>query len=346
MNYKVMQRPMFRLGGGVIKGKQVGNRENFQSPTLEDLFKEKSELRQKAYGGIRAALPFSVLASQMDDIRTIRKPGDVLNILSNIGGSQELLGALTKLPGIDLKMKEGEVRDKIDLEKIKIARAKKTATEIKQNAAANARELSNKVDGDIKKLSSGEQQLYYDQRALAFGELTPARAMTEAGKILNRRDDQNIDNPTYVKLTGEERRKELQIIADSLLSGGSGVIDFNIEEKAQGGRVGFQEGTPDPTLPMPKPQEAVDDRKIDTLMKAAPALENPGEVKDMVMKKEDVFKALRRRLPQEITTDVVRLIAYNPEAFADFADISDQSDVDSFNKKYNVQLVLPVENVT
>jgi hypothetical protein len=39
-------------------------------------------------------LPFSVLASQMDDIRTIRKPGDILNILSNIGGSEELIGAL------------------------------------------------------------------------------------------------------------------------------------------------------------------------------------------------------------------------------------------------------------
>ena len=90
MNYKVMQRPMFRLGGGVIKGKRVGNRENFQSPTLEELFQEKSDLRKKAFGGIRAALPFSVLASQMDDIRTIRKPSDVLNILSNIGGSQEL----------------------------------------------------------------------------------------------------------------------------------------------------------------------------------------------------------------------------------------------------------------
>ena len=43
----------------------------------------------------------------MDDIRTIRKPGDVLNILSNIGGSPELIGALTKLPSLDLKMKEG-----------------------------------------------------------------------------------------------------------------------------------------------------------------------------------------------------------------------------------------------
>ena len=96
----------------------------------------------------------------------------------------------------------------------------------------------------------------------------------------------------------------------------------------------------------PFPSLYVDDRKIDTLMKAAPALENPGEVKQMAMKDEDVFAALRRRLPKEITDDVVRLIAYNAEAFADFADISDQSDVDSFNEKYNVQLVLPVENVT
>ncbi len=54
----------------------------------------------------------------MDDIRTIRKPADVLNILSNIGGSPQLLGALSKLPSLDLKMKEGELEDKITLEKI------------------------------------------------------------------------------------------------------------------------------------------------------------------------------------------------------------------------------------
>jgi hypothetical protein len=117
------------------------------------------------------------------------------------------------------------------------------------------------------------------------------------------------------------------------------------DQLAEGGRVGFQEGTPMP-MPMPKPQEAVQDRQLNTLMEAAPGLENAGEVKGMMMKDEDIYAALRRRLPQEITDDVVRLIAYNAEAFADFADISDQSDVDSFNEKYNVQLVLPVENVT
>ena len=88
----------------------------------------------------------------------------------------------------------------------------------------------------------------------------------------------------------------------------------------------------------------MDDRKVENLMKAAPALENPGEVKQMAMKDEDMYAALRRRLPPEITDDVVRLIAYNQEAFADFANISDQSDVESFNQKYNVELVLPVGN--
>ena len=42
-------------------------------------------------------------------------------------------------------------------------------------------------------------------------------------------------------------------------------------------------------------------------------------------------------ITKEISDDVVRLIAYNQEAFADFANISDQSDVESFNQKYNVE---------
>ena len=95
-------------------------------------------------------------------------------------------------------------------------------------------------------------------------------------------------------------------------------------------------------MPQAKPQEVMDDRKVDTLMKAAPALEDPNEARSL--EKEDMVKALRRRLQPEITDDVVRLIAYNREAFTDFANISDQSDVESFNQKYNVELVLPVGN--
>jgi hypothetical protein len=330
MNYKLMQRPMFRLGGNV--------RQNYQNgTTLEDLFKEKAELRKKAFGGIRAALPFSVLASQMDDIRTIRKPGDVLNILSNIGGSQELLGALTKLPGIDLKMKEGELEDKISLEKINIAKNKKTATELKLNAAEDAANILAKY-GSVDKIPPRERTEYFDKRKIAVGDLTPGAAIKLATLEVEQDDSLEAQGATE-----EQINKRIKDLARRLLMNQS---DLFKETNAQGGRVGFQEGTPDPTLPQPKPKGPMDDRKVENLMKAAPALENPGEVKQMAMKDEDVYAALRRRLPKEITDDVVRLIAYNPEAFADFADISDQSDVDSFNEKYNVQLVVPVENVT
>jgi len=55
---------------------------------------------------------------------------------------------------------------------------------------------------------------------------------------------------------------------------------------------------------------------------------------------QDPFTILRTRLPQEISDEVVSLIAYNKKAFADFANIQDQDDVDLFNQKYNVQLVV------
>ena len=60
---------------------------------------------------------------------------------------------------------------------------------------------------------------------------------------------------------------------------------------------------------------------------------------------EDPYKLLRARLPQEITDDVVRLIAYNEEAFKDFAEIESQSDVMDFNRKYGVELVLPTDDM-
>ena len=60
---------------------------------------------------------------------------------------------------------------------------------------------------------------------------------------------------------------------------------------------------------------------------------------------DDPFVMLRARLPQEIPDDVVRLIAYNPEAFADFAAIETQEDVMAFNQKYSVELIVNTDEV-
>lgn len=55
------------------------------------------------------------------------------------------------------------------------------------------------------------------------------------------------------------------------------------------------------------------------------------------------YDELRSRLPATISDDIVRLLSTSYEALADFAEIQTQSDVDNFNLKYQVQLVLPQE---
>jgi hypothetical protein len=56
------------------------------------------------------------------------------------------------------------------------------------------------------------------------------------------------------------------------------------------------------------------------------------------------FKTLRTRLPAEITDDIVKLLVNDDQALQDFSYIRTQGDVNSFNLKYGVTLVLPPES--
>ena len=53
------------------------------------------------------------------------------------------------------------------------------------------------------------------------------------------------------------------------------------------------------------------------------------------------FSTLRNRLPQEITDDIVQLLANSKEALQDFYYLNNQQDVSRFNTKYGVNLILP-----
>jgi len=330
MNYKVMQRPMFRLGGGVVKGKKVGDRENFAEITeIEELINKRADLRDKAYSSMGSMLPFQVLAGQGDNIRTIRSLGDVTNILSNLGTDPNTFNALGKLKQIDLKKTEGELTDKISLAKLRASQNKKYEFERRLNRA-------NQLKGELSNYVTEQQGLgKTDEEIRSSGRF----------QSLNRDIDYLLRETSLKDFLYQARLKDGE--------------DFDIKQatkeyydigkvqqefKADGGRIGYQEGTPNPdmVMPQPKPEEAMNDRRVDTLMEAAPAMEDPNEARSMG--DQDMYKSLRNRLPPEITDDVVRLIAYNREAFTDFANISDQSDVQSFNQKYNVELVLPVGN--
>ena len=327
---------MFRMGGSARPGYRdsnfadlIKNKKGLRESILKDIG-AISDARTKRIDAQRSLIPLSVLAGQ-EGIGQIRKPMDLVNLLSALGTDQRTFQALGKLEDLDLKLAKGSLDDKLAALKVMDSKDKKFDFERRLESynafqAAQRKLLEGVTDEDaIAKIKNSS--VYRD---LETKKNFVLRQMTERGYLLDAMSRRG-DSPTFDLADEVERFKEFQKMRGNL---------------ATGGRVGFQEGTPDPefTMPEPKPREAVQDRQLDTLMKAAPALEDPNQAKSM--SEGDMYAALRRRLPQEITDDVVRLIAYNPEAFADFADIQDQSDVDSFNQKYNVQLVLPVENVT
>ena len=124
------------------------------------------------------------------------------------------------------------------------------------------------------------------------------------------------------KYTGED---DPQLWKDS-------VVQFEKEvsgmfQGADGGRVGYQMGGDVMPGAMPTEQAAGP-----TDQGAAP--EDMGSIS---------YEELRARLPQEVTDDIVRLIANSAEALEDFAMIQTEQDINTFNKKYGVTLVLPSE---
>ena len=105
------------------------------------------------------------------------------------------------------------------------------------------------------------------------------------------------------------------------------IAAFFIEEKreldATGGRVGYQNaGAVMPGQPM---------------QAQAPGPTDQGETNQINIS----YEQLRERLPPEISNEIVLLLSESYEAFADFAEIQTQADVNEFNTKYNVQLFLP-----
>ena len=140
------------------------------------------------------------------------------------------------------------------------------------------------------------------------------------------------------RLQGLFQDKEEDAVRAAILKGiSNGVFTFDDlvvydetgvpprEDAADGGRIGYQQGNMVQPNAMPAAMP----------MDQGPAQDSP--VQDLS------FEELRSRLPESITNDVVQLIANSQQALVEFANIQTQQDVKEFNRKYEVNLVLPQE---
>ena len=95
-------------------------------------------------------------------------------------------------------------------------------------------------------------------------------------------------------------------------------VSFSTEQKAEGGRVGLANGG-GPYEPGSGP---------DPDSEGAPVI---------------TVEELRKRLPPEVSDSVIQLISTSEEAMLDFARIQSPEDINTFNRKYNADLVLPTQ---
>jgi len=358
MNYKVMQRPMFKMGGkaasqgtGITSGldEKVNmtdgranyafgtdfSREELSNMDLKDLIGLQTAGYDKSMQGL----------SDMKDIVKLQALGNLTtNVLPNIESSglsgvvdffqdpmttQGAIKGLTGLKQIDLKEKELQgkgldkfITGKMALKKLDIDEQRalvQTATQLKLKAGEDSRALLEEYNNDINSMPANVKTKYYDLRGV-LGDITPSKAKILAIKTLDARNKSNADSGEGPVLRGEKYDEALKVLIDQFLS----------PVFAEGGRVDRAMGTPEMgEQPMTNPMSV--------------------ERQDVAMETQDqgndAYAMLRARLPQEIPDDVVKLIAYNKDAFADFASIKNQEDVSSFNQKYGVSMNIDVSTV-
>jgi len=132
------------------------------------------------------------------------------------------------------------------------------------------------------------------------------------------KEDEMSKTPKYDQELGED---DPQLIMDAFIEFRKQVKRMG---KAEGGRIGYANAGPVDYAVQP-----TQDTAMDTTM--------PEELSGIT------YEELRARLPQEVSDEVVKLLANSAEALEDFATIQTEQDIANFNKKYGVNLVLPAE---
>ncbi len=119
--------------------------------------------------------------------------------------------------------------------------------------------------------------------------------------------------------TPEDALKQYPLIDVNSAIARSMTIDYLKERYgyAEGGRAGYRMGS-EPMM------ESVAESERQT-----------GEVQDLS------YTELRSRLPQEISNEIVMLLANSKQALVDFANIATTEDIANFNQQYDVNLTLP-----
>ena len=351
---KILKRPMFRKGGNVGNGIMTGivDRENHAVnplvgdlkqiiPTTEEMaaFRaaapKRPETEYKSFDPLtRFLLTFGpAYATETRGSGTIGRA---------LAASQEPFAQMIAEKDEQIKQKREREREKYLTESELFTNLMSAKADVLSEAAGGAGDKTYKdiiVGEEINKLVPriAEIQTLLQDESLKDADKIKLQNELEAAKInlqryrksdpekvalldlfVRSKEGEDFISNTMDRLKKADEKGERKytsdddpkLLQDALEEARSFITQIRTGS-AEGGRIGYQDGTPNP-------MNTSNEQPI-------------------------TYEQLRARLPKEITNDIVTLMANSAEALEDFAMISTQQDVDNFNKKFNVNLVLPAE---
>jgi len=374
MYNRILKRPMFRrggpsfqaqgtgitspydtprtIGGGVIRGNPMGNRTGFQDPdTIEQINIEREKIFETPKGQWLSDVIGSVGAygapyKESGEAKTIGEMGyeqaQGIKEIRDARKEKQDLATLSGLESREAKLIRGE--EKAQAWKIAQLKSKGEKEFIVEQINSYWDPLI-LAETDTKK----KKILEDEKRSDTYNVIVLGEDISDKYKILNnamaieianenaRSELNRTINPKTNQYWNREEDKgysaALQILHNKYMRLATMFLDP--DKKASGGRVGLADSYPG-TVQQASLRETVDTPQGD--INVSETVEKvPGETNEINIS----YEQLRNRLPPEIKDDIVLLLSQSYEAFADFAEIQTQADVNEFNIKYNVQLFLP-----
>jgi len=371
---RTLRRPMFRIGGvaeGITSGldqpQLTASRPGYETGNIvlertKESFPEYQKALQDIRGERRSYLP-QFLMSMGLDLATRPRSGNIFQQVATSakGPLDKWMETRAAREGIDDKLASALFGDVMDIETRKELQRKKLESEERQaRIEAGGKDKQFEFEGihtALDKLIKQQRKLEADLREAQKGtggvEGVPGKVDPVPPKIdqdqIRSIEDSLEDNAKLQSLYVDDekdpiRKTLLQAIAngeavwsDLVYYDETGELPPELleEGRKEGGRVGYANAGP--VMPSAMPN---------AMPSAMPvAMQAPGPTdqgRDDTV--QDLsFEELRARLPQEITNDIVKLLSESKQALVDFANIRTQQDVNTFNQKYDVNLVVPQE---
>ena len=348
---RILRRPMFRggrvesRGTGIVSGFAKGGSVNTPKRGLVDgpggyAGTEVVDI----YEQIKQRMPARKPQLSMSDYLQIASAGaDILGAPSEGGGIGGALRTAAKpLSQLGQNLAKGFAsrgeQDTDLLRSLTAGQIELDSSVAKESATIQKAERVNKIfNRDIDIIDKAITQLDSNIK------LSPSAKMTAKQKLLNQRDlIKRIQRESELKILipGKSEKEQIIDFASSLLKAGS-VSDAQ-EAKEQAAKIirgNFAQGG------VVEEEASIQEnvQQTPTGVDETISLQENVEMEDMREPSVDIpYDDFRQRIPATVPDDIVDLIYYNQSAFADFANIETQDDVYSFNNKYDVQLVLPL----